>query len=218
MNFIIVIFIILCILFVIYLISIKQNIFIPKKIGGADKGKKILQSENIIIDTLNLTHWFTKKKHINTSDIIRTIDKTAPIIKQQYPGRVIYVIKTRDKNSHSNHSPLKNAAHRNNIFINVVEKLDDNSLYSHNHTSLGRDDFYIIMLAWKYKCPVLSKDKYHDLKEMKSGNLAPFHVYKYSYLKKFVERDFVNPSAAKFKKMKRPLLIKYEQILNLNKK
>jgi hypothetical protein len=111
------------------------------------------------------------------------------------------------------------AANRCKVYINVVERLPDDDTgvqpktKNTSHAVLGRDDFYLIMLTWKYNCPVLSRDRFRDLADMKSGDLNSFHVYSYSPVKILPERDFVNPTAAEFQRMRRPASVDYSDVL-----
>lgn len=194
-----------------------------EKIKVSNRKKKILQSSNIIVDTLNLTHWLNRrdpKKKINICDIISAINITAPLLKNEYTGRIIYVTKDRETQVEKDESVslrkiYQTAAHTNNVYINVVERLPEEVRevkMNKSHASLGRDDFYLIMLAWNLHCPVLSRDRFHDLSDMKTGHLDKFHVYIYSPVKYLPERDYVNPAAAEFSRMQRPIIIDYSTV------
>ena len=195
-------------------------------LGGAAKSRKAraLESENVVIDTLNLTHWLRRRsplKRVETCDILAAIEETAPIIRRRSPGRVIYVTKDREvKASKEKAARLRaqyqTVARRCGVYVSVVERRPGETKSERaekSHSSLGRDDFYLIMLAWRYNCPVLSQDHYRDLDTMKSGDLAPFHVFSYSPVKTLPERDFVNPAAAEFRRMRRPAGVYFAEVL-----
>lgn len=206
-------------------------------LGGAVPSRKtrVLESKNIVVDTLNLTHWLQRRaplKMVETCTILAAIERTAPIIRRSYPGRIIYVTKDRETPATKERAERLRAlyqatARRCGVYVNVVERLpnekdDDAHDGAHDgaprrrrgksHAALGRDDFYLIMLAWKYNSPVLSRDRFRDLADMKAG-LDPFHVYIYSPVKTLPERDFVNPAAAEFQKMRRPAAVDYPSVL-----
>ena len=205
--------------------------------GGASRKARSLESKNLVVDTLNLTHWLQRRsslKKVELCDILSAIEETAPILRSAYPGRVIYVTKDRETRADKADADRRRAlyqatARRAGVYINVVERLPElhegvSSLIrakasvaekdrgSKSHASLGRDDFYLIMLAWKYNCPVLSRDRFHDLADMKH-DLESFHVYGYSPVKNLPERDFVNPAAAEFLRMRRPATVDYPAVL-----
>lgn len=182
--------------------------------------ERALESENVVVDTLNLVHWLGRdsRKAVRTCDIVSAIDETAPILRRRFPGRVIFVTKTRETPAEGPEAAqiralYQAASRRNKVYVNVVERLpDSDAKKSQNHAALGRDDFYLIMLAWKLNCPVLSRDRFRDLRDMKTGHLDKFHVYSYSPFKNFPDRDFVNPAAAEFARMRRPLTIDYPDV------
>jgi len=168
--------------------------------------------KDVVVDTLNLVHWLRRRVpggRIGTCDILGAIDAATPGIRRAYPGRVTFVTKTRE----TEETPVMKArlralyqaaAQRNGVHIHVVENLPGQKKASADHSALGRDDFYIALLAKRYRCPVISRDHYRDLAQMKKGALSTFHVYSYSPTKKTADRDFVNPSAAEFGRLRRP--------------
>jgi len=194
--------------------------------AGAEQSRsrkeRALRSKNLVVDTLNLAHWLRRRsplKTVDLCDIVATIDETALVLRQRYPGRVIFV--TKDRETRVDQGALARAravyqaaAKRNRVYINVVERLPgDAKASSKSHAALGRDDFYLIMLAWKLGCSVLSRDRFRDLPDMKAGHLDKFHVYAYSPVKDLPERDYVNPAAAEFARMQRPALVDYSDVL-----
>ena len=212
------------------------DLLIPLIIAGAEKDghgralsprrRKALESENIVVDTLNLAHWLRRRaplKTVELCDIISAIDETAPTLRQKYSGRIIYVTKDREtyvekEKAERVRALYQAASRRNGVYINVVEKLQTpevlptDSPATKPHAALGRDDFYLIMLAWKLNCSVLSRDRFRDLKDMKSGHLDKFHVYSYSPVKDLPDRDYVNPVAAEFARMRRPTTVDYADV------
>ena len=209
--------------------TVVTNTITPFVLAGAErKGRpptrkeRALQSKNLVVDTLNLTHWLKRRtslKTVDLCDIIAAIDETAPVLRKRYTGRVIFV--TKDRETRVEKEALVRArklyqatARRNGVYINIVERLPGDAKSSKSHAAFGRDDFYLIMLAWKLNCPVLSRDRFRDLCDMKTGHLDKFHVYAYSPVKDLPDRDYVNPAAAEFSLMRRPALIDYSDILS----
>lgn len=198
-------------------------------LGGAaasTRKARALRSENLVVDTLNLVHWLRRRvpsKTVKTCDILAAIEASAPVLRRSYAGRIVYVTKDRETRREKADAErvralYQAAAHRHNVYVNVVERLPEDSptdlgpRAERSHASLGRDDFYLIMLAWKYNCAVLSRDRFRDLADMKT-DLESFHVYSYSPAKPYPDRDFVNPAAAEFRRMRRPAAVDYSAVL-----
>lgn len=220
----IIVFIIICVLAFLAVFITKKTKQITQFAGSEKHSRdrnRILRSENIIVDTLNLVHALNEgETSINIQDIIAVIDETASVIRQRYPGRIMYVTKDRETRQDKAEAVqiralYQAAARRNMVYISVVERLPDTVNKSAEHAALGRDDFYLMMLAWKLNCPVLSRDRFRDLKSMKAGHLDKFHVYTYSPVKNLPERDYVNPAAAEFARMHQPTTIDYAELLPL---
>jgi hypothetical protein len=197
--------------------------------GGEGPGRpkaRQKKSQNVVVDTLNLAHWLGRRapgKRVETCDIIAAIDETAPLLRRLYPDRVIYVTKGREARAEKRAAArlqalYQAASRRNGVYIHLVERLPGDGAEGRGgrggrpHAALGRDDFYLILLAWKLGCPVLSRDRFRDLKEMKAGHLARFHVRSYSPVKRLPTRDFVNPAAAEFRRLRRPPTVDYTEV------
>jgi hypothetical protein len=193
-------------------------------LGAGPRKRRAPESETLVVDTLNLTHWLRRRtplKRVETCDILAAIEETAPLLRRLYPGRVIYVTKDRETRVDKARAErlralYQAAARRHGVYVHVVERLPGDAgapRGRRSHAALGRDDFYLIMLAWKYKSAVLSRDRFRDLPDMKGGHLQSFQVYSYSPLKRLPERDFVNPAAAEFRRMRRPATVDYSKVL-----
>lgn len=196
--------------------------------------RKILESNDLVVDTLNLVHWLGRRnpslKMVETCSIVSAIDETAPILRQKYSGKIVYVLKDRETRVNDpdqialTRATIGAAAKRNNVSVAIVERPRDPVHVSHAapehvnvrdriHAALGRDDFYMIYLAHKLRCPVLSRDRFRDLSDMKAGHLDRFNVFEYSPLRVYPKRDYVNPSAPEFRQMKRPVTVDYADAL-----
>jgi hypothetical protein len=159
-------------------------------------------------------------RKVDLCEIAAAIEETAPALKRAYPGRVVYVTKDRESRAKEAgeatraRAVYRAAAKRCGVHVHVVERLPDEgtSAPRRSHAGLGRDDFYLITLAQKFGCPVLTRDRFRDLAEMKS-ELRPFHVYCYSPHRDWPSRDFVNPAAAEYRRLQRPAAVDYDDVL-----
>lgn len=179
---------------------------------------------DIVVDTLNLTYWMRKhhsNKPLSVCEIIGTIDTASPLLKKKF-SRITFI--TKDKTTRNDdlyhttqvRALYRSAAKRNGVFIDVVEQLpainiDNLKPAAKNtntpHATHARDDFYILKTAWEQKAAILSCDKYKDFREMKSGVIPPFHVFKFSPWSDTVTRDYIHADAPEFRKLRRPRYI-----------
>lgn len=202
--------------------------------GGAEAPGSVLPGgENVVVDALNLAHWLRRRRkgapgapRVGVCDVLAAVETTAPLLRRLYPGRVVYVTKTREARAGAGATArlralYQAAARRCGVHIHVVERLPDEAgapdavaaAARRGHSALGRDDFYLLMLARDYRAPVLSHDRFRDLPDMKAGGLAPFHVFGYSPVRTVPARDFVNPAAAEFRRLRRPVLVDFPSVL-----
>lgn len=173
---------------------------------------------HIIVDTLNLTYWAhtTAKRQaaITTDLIISTIDKTAPILRAKYSGRIMYVVKDRESalNGVDTRVAYGDAATRNKVYIYGVERYEDPPAGASEdpraHSARGRDDLYMAVLARKWKCPVLTEDRFRDFDEFRR-NVEPFRVYEFAYWRALPEADYVRPEA--LRGLKPPRAVRYPE-------
>lgn len=185
--------------------------------GGAVKKRTVQPPAHIVVDTLNLAHWIHGKAlksagALNTARIIDTIDRTAPIVRVAYPGRVMYVVKDRESvlNDPDTRVAYADAATRNKVYINVVERYDlEAAKQPESHSARGRDDLYMAMLARQWKCPVLTEDRFRDFDKFRE-DVGPFHVYEFAYWRALPAREYVRPSA--LRALKKPFAVRYAQL------
>ena len=208
--------IIICILLyaIITALILKCNFSFYK--GGDAKIK------NIVVDTLNMTYEIHKKSnsyHITHADILSTIRIVTSKLKPLVSDRIIFVTKTKEKTEFgSNELDSYNALSKElRVYIYIVNKLkepckDTFVNIKKSHSTLGRDDFYIMILASKLKCPVLGQDCYRDLENMKFGGLDSFHITRYSPYREFPDNDYVNPAGDEYKNMKPPNIIRWKSL------
>ena len=171
--------------------------------GGAESPRvqKANASDNVVVDTLNLTHWLAEcapadtsrkakkgrrqKLQVTQCDIVGAIERTAPILKDRFPGEVIYVVKDRDSvpNDERTRIIYAVAARRCGVSVHITERTGDaraawqpDGSDKPTHQGGGRDDFYMGVLAWKYRCVVLTEDRMRDFQELKH-EVDPFRVH-----------------------------------------
>jgi len=232
---------IICICIFIYTILIVLLIQIKYKInkrrydteGGYDTSmthipintKHDIDAKNIVVDTLNMTYEIHKKSnsyHINHLDILNTIKIVTNKLKPIISGKIIFITKTNEHIGQSTQQDIELESYNNiskelGVYIYVVHKLKEPNKNTFvrikkSHSTLGRDDFYIMITAWTLRCPVLGQDYYKDLKNMKFGELDSFYVLKYSPYKTFEERDYINPTGQEYKLMQAPRVIRWDSL------
>lgn len=191
-------------------------------LGGAARRRAPPPDQHIVVDTLNLSHYLftTQKKPVqmSTSVIVDTIAKTANILRKRFPGRVMYVTKDREStlNDPSTRKAYAAAARDHSVYIEAVERYEQPPARagrrSEAHSARGRDDFYLALLSKKYRCSVLTEDRFRDFDAFRS-TVDPFHVYEYSYWKDIPDRDYIDPRSAAYRGLKRPHAIRYMEVL-----
>jgi hypothetical protein len=181
------------------------------------------KSPHIVVDTLNLTHFVgsTSKApmQISTSAIIGTIAQTADSIKKKYPGRVYFVVKDRESvlNDPATHQLYASAAKEHGVYIAVVEQYEDPPFSTpgerkrFSHASRGRDDLFMAIMAKKYKCNVLTEDRFRDFEQFRQ-EVPPFRVHVYSYYRDLPEKDYVNPQSPAYRGLKKPHTVRYAEV------
>jgi sulfatase maturation enzyme AslB (radical SAM superfamily) len=201
----------LCVLLLIMLL--KSN---SVKTGGSE-----FKYKSMVIDTLNMTHEIHRKNDkykISHSDIMSTIKTVTKKLKPLVSDKIIFVTKNRSNGTDEEIEAVRTSfgelSKKLKVYIYLVEKLPDRpgDEKNNHHAALGRDDFYAIITAWKLRCPVLGQDYYKDLKNMKYGELDSFHVRQYIPFKKYEVHDYVNPTGLEYRKVRRPRVIRWEDV------
>lgn len=195
-----------------------------KIIGGFEsKKKRIVSSAHVVVDTLNIAHWITGDKILTTDSIIETIDVVAPILRKSFSDRVMFVVKDREKtlNSSKERVIYSDCAKRNKIYIYCTEKYENQNekqtevlygLDESSHSTKARDDFYMALLARKYKCAVITADRFDDFKLFRD-KVEPFHVFEFAYWRSLPEREYVRPSSSAYARVKKPHTVKPSKFL-----
>ena len=125
---------------------------------------------------------------------------------------MLYVLKDRESRfiDAEARDAYKQAADRNRVTISVAERYLDPPAGpppdAAAHSSRGRDDFYEAILAARYKCPVLTADRFHDFAKFRE-KIPPFHVVEYSYWRTAPFRDFIRPDAQAYARLRKPRTI-----------
>ncbi len=186
-------------------------------IGGAPVRRGSPAAPHIVVDTLNLTHHLITRGTIagplSIDSIIAAIDATAPALRKKYAGHVMYVVKDRESvfNSEAAHDAYQAAAVRNSIYIYVVERYRDPPTAEKGttgHSARGRDDFFMALLAHRWRCPVLSGDKLRDFDEFR-GSVPPFHVYEFAFWRDLPQRDYIRPTSTAYSRLRKPRILPF---------
>lgn len=204
------IFVLFFICVIIMSLCEKDNVI---KIGGG----KYVKSPHIIIDLLNLTYWLNNKKSITQEMIIEAVDKTSSELLKHHEGRVMYVLKDRESlfNDNSLREIYKQTANRNGVYIYMVERYQEpvkGVALSTKHSSLGRDDMFIAILAQRWKCEVLTEDRLRDFNEFRT-TIQPFHVYEFAFWRQLHYLEFIRPESSSYILLKKPRTIKFNKFL-----
>lgn len=198
----------------------------PAGVFGAAEARKGARareaSSHVVVDALNLTHWARpgeQTRPLVTCDVVRAIDDAAPLLREKYSGRIMFV--TKDRESELNDARVRAlyaaAARRNKVYVYVVERYDPAAAPRGppalgRHTERGRDDFLIGVLADRHRCPVLSHDRFRDFNELRAA-VGPFQAREYSPYREFPDVQQFNPTAPKFAGVRRPHRIGYRTAL-----
>ena len=167
------------------------------------------RSQHIVVDTLNLTHWYHHA--VSPELIVATIDQTASQLIARHSGKVMYVLKDRESQftTEAARTLYEHAAVRNKVYICMAERYVDppaGNAISTEHSSLGRDDFYMSVLAYRHRCAVITADRLEDFTMFRS-TIQPFHVVEYSFWRNLPHREYIRPEAAAFARVKKPWTI-----------
>lgn len=162
---------------------------------------------HIVVDLLNLTHALrtSAAAPLTTEEIVAAVDRTSACLHREYPGRVVYVVKDRDSRGDTGAAgaAYSAAAVRNQVYVCLVEKYAAAPAAPAAHSAKGRDDYYMAVLADRYRCPVMTEDRLKDFDEFRD-NVAPFHVTEYAYWRAQPAREYVTPAS---QKLRRPRIV-----------
>lgn len=180
------------------------------------------KDEHIVVDTLNLTHWLNPDdKKISIDKIIAAISLTSPKLKLKYKGKVMYVLKDKDGefNTPEIRELYADCAEQNGVYIYLTERYVDEPnttirVDKKDHSKYGRDDFFIILLAHRHFCPILSNDNMRDYKNFRT-KIKPFQVFEYTYWKKIPNREFVKPESRLYSGLRKRKILKFKSVFML---
>jgi len=182
---------------------------------GARAPKK-RASQHVVVDTLNLAHWLSEKP-LSVSEIIATIDETAPALKKQFSGRVMYVLKDRESRltSEAAHRAYQDCAERNRVYVIIAEKYADppsGNARTAAHSARGRDDFLVSVLADRWRCLALTEDRLRDFREFRQ-TLQPFHAYEFAYWRDRPAREYFRPESVAYSRLRKPRTASFSEYL-----
>jgi hypothetical protein len=195
----------------------------PRRKPPGQKSADHKKSPHAVVDLLNLSNYMLttaesrkNRTPITTADIIHVVGATAPTLRARHGGRVMYVVKDRDSafNTLETRERYRRAAEEHSVYIYVVERYVDppagEKRRGAEHSDKGRDDFYMALLAKKWRCAVITEDRFRDFAHFRS-RVDPFHVLEYAYWRKTPERDFVRPTAAAYAALAPPVAARYAE-------
>jgi hypothetical protein len=187
--------------------------------AGPRRGADYAKSSHIVVDTLNLAHWLGRASgqgRALTPDLIaEAIDRTAPALLKRHPGRVMYVLKDRESqfNDEAAREVYRRAAERNKVYVLLAERYSDppkGVAESPEHSAQGRDDFFIALLAHRWRCAVLTEDRLRDFDRFRA-TVQPFHVYEFAFWRALPHHEFVRPESPAYVRLKKPRMVRYAE-------
>ncbi len=189
--FILIIIVVIISIMVYFIFNIIKRKYIH---GGVSKQvlqhRLVNQDTHIVVDGLNLVYFYNKRKNKkihNTTDIIPHISELfkwlVPILQKTHKDRIMFVYKNKPGTQYTDKQKLqyKKLASKYKVYIYLCQDIKSTTVkskYKHSHASLGRDDFYAAVLAKRYKCRVLSYDKYKDFEDF-VHEIPDFQVYQF---------------------------------------
>lgn len=196
---------IICIICVLYVLFRDSN----NITGGSEK------HGNIVIDTLNIN--FALYKKADLEHITKTIYFISSLLQDKYTDRVMFVIKDQRVKNHTDEERKRfsDIAKELKIYIFLTEQYEDIHRLDRKtardiHSSNGRDDFYMCVLASKYNCKILTNDRLRDYSEF-AKTIKPFRIIEYNYWRDGYTEDFISPIGFR---LRRPKTIKLNFLIN----
>nr|BBO53973.1 hypothetical protein [Abalone asfa-like virus]BCY04532.1 Histone-like DNA-binding protein [Abalone asfa-like virus] len=220
-NILLIILIVIAIL--LFICFIRQN-FEKIIIGGAfvkrpdSIGRSFIKAKtNLVIDSLNLTHWlYPEKEHICQEDVISMIKTLTPKLRKHYSNKLMFVTKDAENTelTYEQKKQFNTLAHDLKVYIYLAEKLRDvnDKKDPTQHSYKGRDDFMMTHLGNSLDCAVLTKDSLKDIQELELA-VPPFKLSIFSFMSKYPEKMIITPKKLTSKR-KKPVLI-WPDSLNL---
>lgn len=156
-------------------------------------------SNIVVVDTLNLLYWM-KIKGSHNAAIMALIEKVTPKLKLSFPDKIFFVV----KNVEFDKDKIQDLCDSLKICVAITYDYEDppKGVQKNNlHSASGKDDLYMILLSQKYRCPIISNDRFRDLELLKT-KIQPYKVVIYNYWAGPIE-DWVRPEIKEYKKIKR---------------
>lgn len=205
---VVILLIIVCVVAALLVVSSQKPVQV---LGGALPRN----NKHIVVDLLNLVHWYTQKDKINSNDIRRTINKTAPILRKKYPGTIVYVTKDMDRPGSEDVIDYGKLAVDNQINISLVLKDAPASDFRAPlrdptaHSAKGRDDFVVGLMCWKLRCNALTNDSMKDFADVKR-NASPFFIQEYVWWQEGAKNSYIVPHELD---IRRPPRLRFSSVL-----
>jgi predicted nucleic acid-binding protein len=210
---------------------------VSKVQGGEAKTKRNADSPHVVVDTLNVAHWLRRadaqaqgvaesRRPLTPAEVAAAVERLAPALKARFPGTVTFVLKDRDRalNDDATRAVYAAAAKRAGVVIAIAERYADPPASEagrraaakgprarEEHAAAGRDDFYTALLAWRYRCPVVTNDALRDFGEFRAL-IPPFHTVEYAYWRDRPHRDYIRPDSAAYVPVRRPLRLRPAEV------
>lgn len=202
------------------------------------------EKADVVVDTLNLTYRLAENgtlsadadavrdiragRRISKCTISAAIRHSAPVLREFFPSRVVFVIKDRDTHLSTPHTRpfYARLAREEKVHIHLVERptgengtagaIDRAPASWHpsgdtdsSHQQKGRDDFYVGLLAWKMRCGALTDDRMRDFDKLKT-EVRPFVVHEISpWTDGRPAKNYVNPGAREYQRVRAPTRLRY---------
>ena len=202
------------------------------------------EKADVVVDTLNLTHRLIDAgaldadadaareiragRRISKCTIFAAIRHSAPLLREYFPSRIIYVVKDRDGHLSTpcTRPFYVRLAREERVHIHMVERPADEAgapaaidrareswhtsgEAGTTHQQKGRDDFYIGLLAWKLRCGALTDDRMRDFDKLKT-EVRPFIVHEITpWTDQSPLKNYVNPGAREYQRVRAPTRLRY---------
>jgi len=182
-------------------------------VGGAAPARA---SPHVVVDLLNLTHHLQNQGllepgPLTACTVLEAVDYSASTLRQLFSGQVMYVTKDRESVPIDDQTRrlFQAAAIRHRVYIYEVDLYpDEHQRQVRAHGELGRDDFFMGLLAQKHRCGVLTADRMRDYRELR-GQVKPFLVREYAPWRDLAARNQYNPLAREYAEVRRPPRLDY---------
>jgi hypothetical protein len=78
------------------------------------------------------------------------------------------------------------------------------------HSARGRDDFLAALLAWRWKCGILTQDRMNDFDEFRSS-VPPYYAWEHAFWRDRPNREYIDPRSSAYARVRKPCRIDYDE-------